>query len=172
MRAITQEGCTDTVGESALKVDSGRKIPCCTGEWNLSQWCAGPVLYYLSYTPAPILHLYAGGNNNPWGVNLILGWLVYLLALVFVELWSKGGNCKQPMTTSIHSWLPWPSVTIFLFPQPQWSVSVPKFSCPHFCYLLLHILLAYNQWMKEHGGSIVNIIADMYKGFPTMRYGF
>ena len=25
-------GCTDTVRESALKVDSGRKIPCHTGE--------------------------------------------------------------------------------------------------------------------------------------------
>ena len=25
-------GCTDTVRESVLKVDSGRKIPCCTGE--------------------------------------------------------------------------------------------------------------------------------------------
>lgn len=29
---------------------------------------------------------------------------------------------------------------------------------------------AYNQWMKEHGGVIVNIIADMWKGFPTMSH--
>ena len=26
-------GCTDTVRESALKVDSRRQIPCLTGEW-------------------------------------------------------------------------------------------------------------------------------------------
>ncbi|XP_067685934.1 peroxisomal trans-2-enoyl-CoA reductase-like isoform X2 [Haliotis asinina] len=26
----------------------------------------------------------------------------------------------------------------------------------------------YNQWMQEHGGVIVNIIADMWKGFPSM----
>ena len=42
-------GCADTVTESALKVDSGRKIPRRTGEWNLFQWRAGPTLYQLSY---------------------------------------------------------------------------------------------------------------------------
>eukprot|EP00079_Xenopus_tropicalis_P031135 XP_017944906.1 PREDICTED: peroxisomal trans-2-enoyl-CoA reductase isoform X2 [Xenopus tropicalis] len=26
----------------------------------------------------------------------------------------------------------------------------------------------YNAWMKEHGGAIVNIVADMWKGFPGM----
>lgn len=29
---------------------------------------------------------------------------------------------------------------------------------------------AYNQWMSEHGGAIVNIIADMWRGFPTMSH--
>ncbi|XP_014769608.1 peroxisomal trans-2-enoyl-CoA reductase isoform X2 [Octopus bimaculoides] len=29
---------------------------------------------------------------------------------------------------------------------------------------------AYNQYMKQHGGSIVNIIADMWKGFPMMSH--
>ena len=38
-------GCTDTVRESALKADSGRKIFCRTGESNLSQRRAGPMLY-------------------------------------------------------------------------------------------------------------------------------
>ena len=38
------QGCTDTVRESALKVDSGRKIPCRTGESNLCQRLAGPTL--------------------------------------------------------------------------------------------------------------------------------
>lgn len=29
---------------------------------------------------------------------------------------------------------------------------------------------AYSQWMEDHGGSIVNIIADMWKGFPYMSH--
>ncbi|XP_023695747.1 peroxisomal trans-2-enoyl-CoA reductase [Paramormyrops kingsleyae] len=28
----------------------------------------------------------------------------------------------------------------------------------------------YKAWMKEHGGAIVNIIADMWKGFPGMAH--
>ena len=41
----------DTVLESALKVDFGKKIPCHIGESNLRQRRAGPVLYQLSYIP-------------------------------------------------------------------------------------------------------------------------
>ena len=44
-------GCTDTVRESALKVDSVRKIPCRSRESNLRQLGAGPMLYQLSYIP-------------------------------------------------------------------------------------------------------------------------
>ena len=46
-------GRTDTLIESALKVDSGRKIPCRTAESNLRQRRAGPTLYHLSYIPSP-----------------------------------------------------------------------------------------------------------------------
>ena len=53
MHAIAHGGCTDTVRESALKIDSGRKIPLRTGESNLRQWRAGPTLYQLSYIPTP-----------------------------------------------------------------------------------------------------------------------
>ncbi|KAF4094453.1 hypothetical protein AMELA_G00015160 [Ameiurus melas] len=28
----------------------------------------------------------------------------------------------------------------------------------------------YNEWMKDHGGAIVNIIADMWRGFPGMAH--
>ena len=38
----------------ALKVDSGRKIPCRIEESNLRQRCASPMLYQLSYIPAPL----------------------------------------------------------------------------------------------------------------------
>ena len=45
-------GCTDTVRESALKDNTGRKIPCRTGDSNLRQYCAwllSRTLYPLSY---------------------------------------------------------------------------------------------------------------------------
>ena len=43
-RNLHMGGCTDTVRESALKVDSGRKIPCHTGESKLHQRSDGLVL--------------------------------------------------------------------------------------------------------------------------------
>ena len=45
------QGCMDTVREPALKVDSGRKIPCCTRESNLHRQHASLMLYQLSYIP-------------------------------------------------------------------------------------------------------------------------
>ena len=47
-------GCTDTVSESALKFDSGRKILCRTGESNLRRLPARQMLYQLSYIPTPL----------------------------------------------------------------------------------------------------------------------
>ena len=46
-------GCTDTIRESALKVDSERKIPYCIRKLNLHQRCASLILYQLRYAPAP-----------------------------------------------------------------------------------------------------------------------
>ena len=46
-------GCTDTERESALKVDSGRKISCRTEESKLRRRQDGPMLYQLSYIPSP-----------------------------------------------------------------------------------------------------------------------
>ena len=43
--------CAETVRESALKADSGGKIPCCTGDSNLRRRRDGPMLYQLSYIP-------------------------------------------------------------------------------------------------------------------------
>ena len=45
------QGCTDTIRESVLKVDSGRKILCGTGESNLYLQCASLMLYHLIYIP-------------------------------------------------------------------------------------------------------------------------
>ena len=51
MHVIAHGGCVDTVRESALEVDSGRKIPCSTCDSNMCQYCAWPfsgTLYQLS----------------------------------------------------------------------------------------------------------------------------
>ena len=56
-------GCKDTVSESALKVDSGRKIPCRIGESNLCRRRAGPMLYQLSYIPNQFSAI-AGGLHS------------------------------------------------------------------------------------------------------------
>ena len=53
MHAIALRGCADTVRESALKVDSRRKIPCGSGESNLGLQHLSPVLCQLSYIPIP-----------------------------------------------------------------------------------------------------------------------
>ena len=52
-------GCMDTVKESALKVDSGRKIPCRTGGLNLHQWHASSTLYQLSHIATTFACLYS-----------------------------------------------------------------------------------------------------------------
>ena len=47
-------GCTDTLRESALKVESRKNISRRTGESNLRQRRVGPMLYQLSYIPIPL----------------------------------------------------------------------------------------------------------------------
>ena len=44
MHVIAHGGYTDTERESALKDDSGKKLPCRTGESNLRQRRDGPML--------------------------------------------------------------------------------------------------------------------------------
>ena len=56
MYAIARGGCTDTVRESALKADSGRKIPCCTGDSNPRWYFQSDAL--LTY-PCPLLKPFA-----------------------------------------------------------------------------------------------------------------
>ena len=53
MHVIAHGAARTHVTESALKVDSGRKIPRRTGESNQRQRRAGPTLYQLSYIPFP-----------------------------------------------------------------------------------------------------------------------
>ena len=48
---------SDTDRESALKVDSGRKIPCRIGHSNVRQRRASPTLYQVSCIPTPLIGL-------------------------------------------------------------------------------------------------------------------
>lgn len=60
--------------------------------------------------------------------------------------------------------------------QAGWITKI-RFDCfianAHVQYIKLNFLgfffLVYNQWMGEHGGVIINIVADFWKGFPGMR---
>ena len=53
VHAIAHGSVQTRVRESALKIDSERKIPCRTGESNLRQRRARLMLYQLSYIPTP-----------------------------------------------------------------------------------------------------------------------
>ena len=65
-------GVTDTIRESTLRVDSGRKIPYRTGDSNLH-----PTLYQLRYVPAPWtagyrLHIYLTSKSSQPRRSLML----------------------------------------------------------------------------------------------------
>lgn len=55
MHIIVHLVCTNTVRESTLKVNSGRKIPCCAREFDLHQQFAGPSAYTTLLHPSPQL---------------------------------------------------------------------------------------------------------------------
>ena len=60
MRETAQgDSCTDTVRESALKVDSGRTVPCRTGDWNPHQYC-----FWLQSNALPT-ELFPNTNPSP-----------------------------------------------------------------------------------------------------------
>ena len=65
IHAIAQEGCTDTVRESALKVDFGRKIPCHTRESNLPQQHACPMCNRAT-SPTPEASRNCESDLNLW----------------------------------------------------------------------------------------------------------
>ena len=58
-------GCTDTEREAALKVDSGKKIPCSTGESNLRQRRDGPITK--NYIPPQGGIILLKGSNSAEG---------------------------------------------------------------------------------------------------------
>ena len=77
MHAIAHGRCTDTVRlrQSTLEVDSGRKIPCRTGDSNPRQYCAwlfSRTLYQLSYSgPFPVFVQRVNRTQTYFGVVYI-----------------------------------------------------------------------------------------------------
>ena len=65
-------GCADTVRESALDVDSGRKIPCLTGDSNTRQYYAW-LFSQSDALPTELFPLFGGGERN---VEHVLGTVV------------------------------------------------------------------------------------------------
>lgn len=39
-----------------------------------------------------------------------------------------------------------------------------------FIFIFKYYFAVYHQWMAQNGGVIVNIIADMFRGFPVMAH--
>ena len=70
-------GCMDTIRESALKVDSGRKIPYRTRESNLRQRRAGPMLYQLSYILA-LLYIRPSLEGEPSNLHTQRNFQTYI----------------------------------------------------------------------------------------------
>ena len=86
MHVIAQGGCVNTIRESALTVDSGRKIPCCTGELGLCQYCAwlfSLTLCQLSYPASVCVHLPLTSQSVHVLVSQCLGRLGVGIALWF-----------------------------------------------------------------------------------------
>ena len=86
--------CTDTVRESVLKLDSGRKIPCRTGESNLPQQRAGPKAYQLSYIPILCLHY----SKYHYAMVTIIAFS--LITYVYLQL-SLAHDCSSVLSTPL-----------------------------------------------------------------------
>ena len=89
MHAIAHGGVRTHVRESALKVDSGRKIPCRTGESNLRQRCAGPMLYQLSYIPTSYGDILRAECTPSLYVLIINGKRSFQFSLLKEESWIR-----------------------------------------------------------------------------------
>ena len=96
MHAIAHRGVRTHVRESALKADSGRKIPCRTGESNVPQRRAGLPLFQQSFIPTPIYDATPyflsppekslGNIKNKYHVLLLINWSSFARNVVRTEL--------------------------------------------------------------------------------------
>ena len=58
------QGCADTVRESALEADSGRKIPCHTGDSNPCQYCTWPSVRHSTHRAIPAQNIVCPANRQ------------------------------------------------------------------------------------------------------------
>ena len=83
--------CTDTVRESALKVDAGRKIPCRTGESNLRRRRAGLMLNQMGYIRRPLENRlrFVFRLKFVFSPYIILCDLTWLSTILLTEAWHR-----------------------------------------------------------------------------------
>ena len=84
MHAIAHGVVRTHVRESSLKVDSGRKIPCRTGESNLRKRPDGPTLSQTELHPhsiLPLFNLSVAAQGHLAGLHPMLFWLTSSLRL-------------------------------------------------------------------------------------------
>ena len=121
-------GFTHSFGESALKVDSGRKIPCRIVELSQPQQGAGLTLYQLSYIPIPPFFVLVArivfGKAFDCSTNLV-HFIIFLL-YVFVSV---------HLTIFLFHFFVRVHLTIFLF---HFFIRV------HLTILLFHFFLSVN----------------------------
>ena len=118
-----KQGFMDTIRESALNVDSNRKIPCCTRELNLRRRCAGTMLYHLTYIPTPYFYL----TVLPWADHIFF--FFFNLPLVF-ECRNAAHLTRFPAS---HKHPYWPSDPCIVW----WSVQCMHSLCCA-CHNTLH----------------------------------
>ena len=107
MRAIAHGGGTDTVRETALEVDSGRKIPWRTGDSNPRQYCTwrfSQTLYQLSYS-RPTKKLNESGmqklsRQNPSVVDGTCVAIFWPTAAFKARLYKSSGFCAERILIS------------------------------------------------------------------------
>ena len=106
VRATAHGSCSNTVGESAPEVNSGRKIRCCTGELNLCQYCAWLSLF--EDREQRCIKVINNSNHLPNPVSAVYQILVNLVVLLVIA-----ENL--------------PLLTVF----PRYLISVPSFCYSH-----------------------------------------
>ena len=124
-------GCTDTVRESALKVDPWSKIPCRTGESNLRQRHAGPMLHQVSYIPSPTLKTMNAGKERGEGGREALGnkereRKFDLIIIIINPLTARVVGAPQLILQPVFSIFP-------CSPQPSGTCRTPGLSIPWCC---------------------------------------
>ena len=122
MHVIAHRGVQTHVREYALKVDSGRKIPCRTGESNLRQRRDGPMLFQLSHMPTQVVR---------WMRRIrVPDYVELFMSVVCLKVCRRQVNVDTCLTHTLCHIL---VVVCFLF----FYIALKLFNNNYHCYLLV-----------------------------------